>query len=192
MKGSTKRIFSILFSAAILIAAVVVYSDFVVPEYDHVNVMRGELAAKQQTLDSEREVVNQVNSLLTKYKSIPDLRNVMSLALPGNEGTSEAFSQLYSLVNFSGLSIQQFGISSGSALTNVAPKSTGTSIIRNIGSAQITLYVTGSYSSFKGFMQALEKNIRIMDVASLKMQPLTKANQDLFFYNIVINTYYQS
>ncbi len=189
MKGSTKRIISILLSASLLLGAIIAYSDMVVPQYDVVNELRGEYQSKVSALDNQRQIVNQVKTLLTKYRSIPDLRNVVSLALPTSEDTAGAFGQLYALAQESNLSIQQFGINNAQATkTTTSDKS----LIRSVGTAQINIYVVGSYANFKMFMQGVEQNLRVMDLTSLKMQPVSKSNQDLFFFNVSINTYYQS
>ncbi len=189
MKASTKRIISILLSAALLLGAIIAYSDMVVPQYDIVNELRGEYQSKVAALDNQRQIVNQVKTLLTEYRSIPDLRSVVSLALPTSEDTAGAFGQLYALAQETNLSIQQFGINNAQASKAAASDK---SLIRSVGTAQINIYVVGSYANFKTFLQGVEQNLRVMDLTSLKMQPVSKSNQDLFFFNVSINTYYQS
>lgn len=189
MKGSTKRFFSIILSALLFVAAIAVYSTFVVPEYERINTLRGQYAGKQQALDNQRLIIGKVNDLLTQYRSIPDLARILSLLLPTTESVSTIFQQIYGISTESGLSIQQFGVN-----TNVAVQSNpnATELLKGLGTVQVSLNLVGPYRGVKEFLTLLEKNIRLMDVVTLKVQPVGQANQDLYFFNLVINSYYQT
>ncbi len=189
MKGSTKRIISILFSLALLIAAIAIYSSYVVPEYERINALRAESSGKQATLDSQRQVVDQVSTLLMKYRSIPDLRNALALVLPTNENTAAIFSQIFAVASDSGLTIQQFGVNTNTASRPASGKATD--LIKGLGTAQVTLYLAGSYESFKQFLRTIEHNLRIMDVTSVKMQPVSRASSNFYFFNVTLSAYYQ-
>lgn len=189
MKGSTKRFFSMILSAILLVCAVVVYSTFVLPEYERVSSLRGEYQGKQATLDQQRQIVNKVNALLTQYRSIPDLANVLSLLLPTQEDVASIFQQIYAISRDSGMGIQQFGVNTSLA---VQPVNLSSDIIKSIGTVQVNLNLVGPYAAAKRMLSLLERNIRIMDVQSLKIQPVGQSSQDLYFVNLVINSYYQT
>ncbi len=174
----------------IFVAALFVYSTFVAPEYERVSVLRGEAEAKQQTLDQQRQILDKVSSLLTKYQSIPKLGEVVSSALPSDEGVASAFQQIYTIANASGLAIQQF--SANTAIGLKSTKELGAQMLRSVGTAQINLYLIGSYANFKAFLEAMERNIRIMDLAELKIQPAGRGGGDVFLFNLIVNAYYQS
>ncbi len=196
MKGTTKRFFSIILSAILLIAAIVIYTTFILPEYGAVNNLRAEASAKQNTLDNQRQIVNKVGDLLTQYRSIPDLASVISLLLPADEDIASIFQQIYALAVDSGLNIQQFGVNTNvsvqSARSLAGSAKGASSIIKSLGTAQINLNLIGSYAAGKKFLRLLEHNIRIMDINSLKIQPVSQSSQDLYFFNLIINTYYQT
>jgi len=189
MKTSSKRLVSLLLSVAIFIAAIVVYSSFVVPEYARVNALRGEAEVKQQTLDEQRTILDRVSSLLSRYQSIPKLGEVVSVALPPDDDVASAFQQLYTIAAASGIFIQQFSANTNLALTST---SEGARAVRSVGTAQINLYLSGTYESFKTFLETTERNMRIMDVTGLKIQSAGRGTGNNFLFNLTINTYYQS
>lgn len=189
MKGSGTQLFSLLISIAVFIAAVFVYSTFVVPEYEQVNLLRAEVAAKQQTLDEQRTIVEKVSALLTRYQSIPKLGEVISVALPADEDVASAFQQIYAIAAASGISIQQFSANTGLSLGTNDPDNVA---VRAVGTAQLNLYLVGSYENFKAFLETLERNMRIMDVVNLRIQSAGRSAPNSLLFNLTINTYYQS
>ncbi|MDO8601533.1 MAG: type 4a pilus biogenesis protein PilO [bacterium] len=189
MKTSSKRVISLLLSVVVFIAAVVVYSTFVVPEYNQVSALRGESQAKQQTLDQQRTILDKVSSLLTRYQSIPKLGEVVSLALPSDEDVAGAFQQIYTIASASGISIQQFSANTSLGLTSTKK---GSSVVRSVGTAQLNLILSGTYESFKTFIEAAERNMRIMDITNVKVQSAARSSGNLFLFNLTINAYYQS
>lgn len=191
MKGSNKQVVSLLFSILVFVGALFVYTTFVVPEYERVNLMRGEAQAKQQTLDEQRVILDKVSSLLTRYQSIPKLGEVVSVALPAGEDVAGAFQQIYTIAAASGVSIQQFSVNTGIGLGGASDKEGGQAV-RSIGTAQINLYLSGTYENFKSFVEAVERNMRIMDVVNIKVQPASRTSTNIFLFNLTINTYYQS
>ncbi len=180
---------SLLLSIAVFVAAVFVYSTFVVPEYEHVNSLRGEAQAKQQTLDEQRTILDKVSSLLSRYQSIPKLGEVVSVSLPSDEDVAGAFQQIYTIASASGITIQQFSVNTGIGLTST--RALSAQVVRPVGTAQVNLYLVGSYESFKTFIEALERNMRIMDVKDIKIQSANRTSGSAFLFSLTINTYYQ-
>jgi Tfp pilus assembly protein PilO len=190
MKGSNKSIVSLLLSIAIFVAALFVYSTFVVPEYESVNSLRGEAQAKQQTLEEQQTILDKVSSLLSRYQSIPKLGEVVSVALPADEDVAGAFQQLYSIAAASGVLIQQFSVNTSIGLDS--SRARDVQAVRSVGTAQINLYLSGTYESFKTFVEAAERNMRIMDITGLKIQSAGRGAGSTLLFNLTINTYYQS
>jgi Tfp pilus assembly protein PilO len=191
MSQASKRILSILLSVAILISAIVVYSSFVVPVYAEVNEMRSEFNAKQEAVDEQREIVNEVESLLSVYLSIPQLEEALSVSVPNSEDLASAFNQIHALAREYGILVTQFGANSSlpNQLRNLEEEG---SPFRNKGVVQIESTIVGSYQSVKSFIEALEVNVRIMDVVGVRVRPAAEAGQNSFVATLTINTYYQS
>ena len=189
MKASSKRLVNLLLSVAIFVMAIFVYSTFVAPEYGRINALRGEAQAKQQTLDEQRIILEKVSSLLARYQSIPKLGEVVSVALPPDEDVAGAFQQLYTIAAASGITIQQFSVNTGIGLSSTKGDAPA---VRSVGTAQINLFLNGTYESFKAFVEAAERNMRIMDISNVKVQPVNRSGGNTFLFNLTIHTYYQS
>lgn len=189
MKASSKRLINLLLSVAIFIFAIFVYATFVAPEYGRINLLRGEEQAKQQTLDEQRIILEKVSTLLARYQSIPKLGEVVSVALPAEEDVAAAFQQLYTIAAASGITIQQFSVNTGLGLSTSRADE---SAVRSIGTAQINLNLVGTYESFKAFVEATERNMRIMDITNVGIQPAGRSGGNIFLFNLTVNAYYQS
>src|SRR3989338_11333432 len=187
MQASTKRAFSLLLSALLLVAALFVYSSLIRPEYQAVLQLRGELISKTNLLSKQQVVMSQVQNLIAQYRGVEKLGESLALALPQEEALSSVMLQLNALAQFSGLSIQSVGI-------NYLPvKSVGqkSSLIRGLGTLRLDLRLFGDYAGLKKFLPSLETNIRLMDVQSLKLEAGSKTEQDLYSYLLTVDTYYQ-
>ncbi len=178
-----------LVSVVIFIVAIFVYATFVAPEYERVNRLRAEAHARQQTLDEQRAVVENAKSLLVRYQSIPRLGEIVSSALPDNEDIAGAFQQLYTVAAASGITIQQFSANAGAGIVSPGKDAKA---LRSVGTAQLDLFLSGTYESFKTFMEAIERNMRIMDVVNVKVQPASRTGGNIFLFNVTVKTYYQS
>lgn len=187
MKASTKRILSLLGIAVLLVAALAVYANLVRPEYRTVAELRGALSAKTRLLEDQGKVIAQVQDLLAQYQGVAQLQDTISLALPAEESVSSVFQQINAVAKANGQSIQALGLT---ALA-IKPAASEVPWSKGLGTLRINFRLLGSYAGFKNFLRALETNIRVMDLFSLKMERAGRANQDLFFYNLVVDTYYQ-
>lgn len=193
MSQASKRVLSILLSLAIIIGAISVYSSFVVPAYADVNQMRSEFNAKQDAIDEQREIVNEVEKLLGIYLSIPQLEDALSVSVPNSEDLASAFNQIHALAREYGLLVEQFGANSTlPQVIRTTAEEEGVTVLRNQGIVQIETTLIGSYQSIKSFIQALELNIRVMDIVEVRVRPTAEAGQNSFVASITINTYYQS
>ncbi|MDP3901898.1 MAG: type 4a pilus biogenesis protein PilO [bacterium] len=171
MKASSKRSLSLLASAALLIGALVFYANFISPEYDNIQELRGNLAAKTKLFDGQKEIIDRVSDLLSQYQSAARLQEIISLVLPLGADTASLFQQIYSLGQNSGLQMISLSLSQPSSDSS------------GLGMVRINLGLRGSYNALKSFLQTLETNIRIMDVNHLTIRDDT--------YNLSVDAYYQ-
>ncbi|MDP2695667.1 MAG: type 4a pilus biogenesis protein PilO [bacterium] len=171
MKPSSKRSLSLLASAVLLIGALVFYANFIKSEYDDVQRLRGNLEAKKELFEKQRDIIERVKMLLETYKGSTRLQETISLALPAYEDTASLFQQVFAITQSSGLRMQSFNLS------KTPPRGD------KLGLIKLNLTFRGSYSALKSLTQSLETNIRVMDISSLDIRG------DL--YNLSIDTYYQ-
>ena len=172
MKNSLQRTISLLGSLGLLVAAMVIYSSLIRPEYIQVNELRGILSAKTDLLFKQQSIIFQVEELLSQYQNSARIQETVSLSLPLKEETSSIFGQLQALAQANSLSIEVFGVQNLPVTKN------------NLGALSVSLKVVGSYENFKNFLRGVETNIRVMDLSSLKIERAS--------YNVVLNTYYQT
>jgi len=187
MKASTKRASILLLSAALIVVSLIMYATLVRSAYDSMVNLRSELASQSNLLDVQSEAITQVKSLVAQYQSVAKLEDQLALALPTEEAVSGVMAQLNAIAQSNGASIQSVGI------TYLPIKSAATSLTfaRGIGTLQLEMKVLSSYESFKRFLQGLETNIRIMEVRSVKIDPVSSISQDLYVYTLTVDTYYQ-
>lgn len=209
MKQENKQLYSIILAGIILVAALVVYFEFIVPSYTNLEAVKGQEESETTLYANEQQIVSQGKSLLVTYQSETSSSQSVAMALPVGQDISGALAQIYGIAANSNLTIQNIGVSV-QAVNAAAPQGGGTgsaiagaaaagSVIKPTGTVSFQISGAGSYESFKSFLQGLETNIRIFNVMAISLQPAavaaTKtqaANSDMFNYTVTVITYYQA
>lgn len=205
MKQETKRLSSIIIAALIIVAALVVYFEFIIPAYTTLQSIKGQEESEATLYSNEQQVVSKVQSLLATYQNDASSSQAVAMALPVGPDVSGALAQIYGIATNANVTIQGAQISIQAVQTNAAPAAATVgavaasgSIVKPVGTVSFQVTGSGSYESFKSFLQGLETNIRIFDVTAISLQPATiaatktqAANPDMFNYTITVVTYYQ-
>jgi Tfp pilus assembly protein PilO len=186
MKSSTKRALSLLATAILLIAALVVYAAMIRPAYGEIVELRGALFARRALFAEQEAAINKVLSLIEQYQGAGRLQDVVSLSLPETEALSGVFGQLNAMAKANNIGIEVFGVQ------RLPIRPSGNDLIRGLGTLRLSVRAVGSYESFKGFLNNIETNIRVMDMAGFKIEPAGLSTQNVFIHNLTIDTYYQS
>lgn len=185
IKTSAQRALSLLISAALIIGSFVAYGVFIKPAYQEANVLRGTMYAKQHLFEQQKEAVSAVESLIKAYQGAGRLQDIIALSLPSEQEVSSLFNQLQTIAAANGLEVQVFNV-------QVLPlkSSPDNSLVRPRGTVRVSLRMTGAYESFKNVVAGLETNIRMMDIVSIKIEPVSRGSNTLA-YTVVADTYYQ-
>lgn len=178
---------SLLLSAALLVSALVVYALLIQGQYGAIQELRGRLEAKNEILEIETKAVEQVKNLVVNLKSVANISNALSFALPQEESVSSVVAQINSLSQLHGVVLQGVGIS----YLPMIPPPVKLSFAKGMGALRLDIKFVGSYSAGRDFLADLERNLRIMDVKNLKMESASKTGQDLMSYSLTVDTYYQ-
>lgn len=209
MKQDTKRFTSIIISILLLVAALVLYFEFIIPAYTSLEGLKGQEQSEQTLLANENKVVTEVQSLLATYQNDSSSSQSVALALPVGQDVAGALAQVYGIAANSNVTVQGVAISvqavqsaspsTANAAGQVADAATAGAIVKPVGTVSLQLNGTASYENFKTFLQGLATNIRIFDVNSISLQPVgtittskSASAQDIFNYGITVVTYYQS
>lgn len=186
MKPSTKRIVSLLGTAVCFVAALVVYATMLTPLYSAVDMMRGELAAKTGLYNDQQSIITKVNDLLAQYQGKVKIQDTISTTLPFEPGTSFVVAQLAAVASGNGVTLQELNAQI-LPLDQPVVKSDG---VKGIGRMRVSVKLLGSYEGFKGFLQGVETNLRLMDLVETKVGAVPK-NPGVLAASLLIDAYYQ-
>lgn len=178
---------SLLLSAALLVSALVVYALLIRGQYAAIQELRGRLEAKSGILEIETKAVEQVKNLVVNLKSVANISNALSFALPENESISSVVAQINALTQVHGLVLQGVGIS----YLPIMPPPVKLSFAKGMGALRMDVKFVGPYAAGRDFLADLERNLRIMDVKNIKMESASKTGQDLMSFGLTVDTYYQ-
>jgi Tfp pilus assembly protein PilO len=187
MRASSKRTFSILVALLLLGGAIFIYSSLIKPAYADIKELRSQAASRLNLIEENQSYIVKVQNLLNEYQNAAQLQNTISILLPDEKNLSQALSQISGLASISGLFLQKASVSQ----LAIRP-SLGSSIVKNIGTLRFETEASGSYDSFKSFLEKLETNMGIFDIESVKVSLPARASSNAFNYSIVIDSYYQT
>ncbi len=188
MKASNKRILSILTAVFMIIASLFVYSSLIRPAYSEIKNLRSEVAGRLDLINRNKASIEQVQKLLSEYESISQAKEMTSLVLPSEQNISQAVNQIVSLISLNGLSAELLAVQQLAIKPSAQPN-----LVKGTGTLRFNLRLAGGYENFKTFLQNLETNINLMDLANLKIEQGVKTKAgDSFSYTMIIDSYYQA
>ncbi len=190
MRASTKRILSIIVSAALMVTVIVVFIKLIKPAYLEVQKLRGEIEARANLLKEQTNAVSQVQNLISQLQTqnVTQFQEQISLVLPLTESVPQALSQYQAIAQAGGLSIQSIGLN----YLAIKPPVSNIGLAKGRGTVRFKLKVLGSYEAMKTFTQAIETNVRLTDLVSFKISRTGQPGQNLYLNEIVVDSYYQS
>lgn len=189
MKASSKRTLSILLSIFLFIGSLMIYAYLLKPAYEKVKVQKSEIASRSETVKEYEGIINRVKSLLEQYENAAQMQETMSVILPTDQNVAESINQINGLAYFNNLSISRLAVRE----LAIAPSTDKAKLIKGIGTLRINIRLSGDYGAIKSFLQNLETNLNLMDVVSLRVEPVSGAKAGSSFdYVAEIDTYYQA
>lgn len=196
MKQSSKRLMSLVVAVVFLFGAFFIYFNAIQPAYEEVQAARGEVYAKEDFIETQRVVVDQVKSALEQYEGKEALQNAVSMAIPPGTNQSEIAHQISALATQNQLTIQTLTAATPTVqnvkeVEGARDESTNFKV-KPLGVLSFQMKLSGTYANFKSFISNLENNIRIVDVKSASVEDSGKVTQDFYLFNITVATYYQN
>ncbi|MDP3953744.1 MAG: type 4a pilus biogenesis protein PilO [bacterium] len=185
MKPAAQRLVGILTGMALIIASLVVYSSLLMPKYREVQNLRGERFALTGLLAEEQESVDAVQRLIRQYSSISDLRDSLAVTLPSQEETASIVNQFQGIASSNGILMDSLSIRP----LAIAPR-VNDLVVEPLGILRVNMKLVGDYGSLKAYLSALETNVRIMDVKSIRVENAGR-NSGPYDYQVEVDTYYQ-
>ena len=156
---------------------------FVDPLYKETKLLRKQISALDETFSNSKRIQEVRDTLFAKFNAIPnsDISRLEKI-LPNNVDNVKLILELDRIASQQGMDIKKINVKEASGEeSGLGPSG------RGYGTIDIGLTLTGSYSAFRGFLSALEKSLRIVDVTSLNFRA---AGFDFDQYNITVRTYW--
>ncbi len=156
----------------------------------------------QKTIESYQEEVNKINDSLPEEISLPVLFNFMSKVITENglildsisassgenenstqnvRRTNTAIDEPGSLINEEGGEMAAVGGAGEEIVNEIIPS-------LSLQKLTISLSLTGNYSNFKKFLQAIYRNAKIIEVKSISFS--SPQESDLFSIDLSLETYF--
>lgn len=187
MRSSTKRILSIGLAALVFAITFGVYSALIRPAADEVGKLRAQIATKQTMLDGEKRVVGQIQGFIDQINNLGELQNTLALAIPNGKETFQALNQYQAVANSVNLEMLSIKIREQGLQPAIQP------MAKRLGTLQFNLSLKGTYGSIKSFLQTLESNIRVSNLETFGLKPISVgSDQDLYYLDLVVDSYYQT
>ncbi len=168
----------------IILSLAVLYS-FAYPKFNQVNSLNQEKNKYEEALETVRNIENRKNELLRQYNNISeqDKKRIESV-LPNSLDLIKLVSEIDSVASRYGISINN--ISSSNQSDSIGNSVKDAKSVREFQSAIIGFSFDATYEKFLIFIDDLEKNLRVMDLRSLKLE--TKENN--FSYKVEFEVYW--
>lgn len=164
---------------ALLIAvAGIMFWVLAMPAYDQINNLRAALDERSSILDSHTTILNNLNTLNKQYSENAANIQRFSNIVPTTKNSAELVSTMQALASQNGLT-----------LTSIALSAAQNQDTNPYNTQPIDIGLSGSYPSFRSFLNALETNLRILDIQTIDVNPIS-GNVNTLSFRIKANTYY--
>ncbi len=209
----------ILIVLVALVALVTIVFLLIWPAKDSLEITGAALDKEESRFSEVKEIEAKMKELDAKYKgNLSELEKVM-FVLPQEEELASLLVQLENLASANGLIMNSVDFERVTQKIATLPsviritsedilpkKTTNSSVTPASQDAQgsqalvdtykilsVKLKLSGSYESFKSYLAAVEKNLRLMDITSLSFSAQNQSSPDLsgFSFAATVNVYYQ-
>ncbi|MBI4049770.1 MAG: type 4a pilus biogenesis protein PilO [Candidatus Doudnabacteria bacterium] len=156
---------------------------FVFANYKNLNIVKAELTRVEQEKENLENSQRQMESFLEKYRSLDKEARQVNLALPTAPGVALLLGEMEQLAKLSGILVSSINFSElpQSDLEKVPPNS--------VVPIEAQLSISGSYFSFRDFLNRLENHIRILDPQLISIG--VEEDNLNYEYEVKFKTYYQ-
>lgn len=178
------------------IVSLILIFVFVFPLYSSVKIMRLESSQKHEEIEKLKELLAKVEKIKSNYQNVAEEIEKVFLALPEEKDVPELLVQFEKLAVSNGLLLESIKFGEISKKKESDSSSRSKKILSIFPNSIVELKITGSYSAFKNYLKALEKNVRSMDVYSIKFSSSIKkynlfSDLGIFEFDLGVNVYYQ-
>ena len=181
----------------LIFATIVIFLN--VPGVQKILDTRKQIDSRKQALIEEQELITKVENLVKLYEDNKESVDKINYIIPSGEDIPNLIVQLEALAFEQGLVLGKIEMTSretgqeGGGDTQQEKPAEGYKILT------INISMMGTYTAIKNYLLAVEENMRLMDVNSLKFSSKSGAEEgeeispetQIFDFNLTMNTYYQ-
>lgn len=192
MQQGSKRLFSMVVTLVCVIAAFVIFFQFVRPAYLEAQDVRAQVIARENLLEAQSQAIEQVQQLIQKYRSDAAVQQTVSQVIPSKPEVGSALYQLASIASQYGIQFQSTTAQTPqlSIAANARAASSTVGAVRPLGVATFQVRFVARYEDLKEFLGKIEGNVRIMDVTAISITQGTTPG--LLAVDLSVSTYYQA
>lgn len=187
-----KKEFIILIAVLIFVSILFLLD---IPSYKKLAFLRNEVDRHQDILEEKREILSKVNQLAKDYNSHKDEIKRIYYVLPSDQDIPNLIVQFEALALENGLILETLDFTEKAAARTVARRGAAAideQSLKNYNILEVSLSIGGTYEAFKGFLKALEYNVRLMDIQSISFSSSEgEVGSPIFTFDIELEVYYQ-
>ncbi len=184
MKDSEKRLITSLGSLVFIASALYVYASWISPEIAVIQKERSRQHVLNETLVNYEAVMQEKIRIIAKYQDLSATEQVFAKVIPQNPNVPSFLNQLYGLADLNNVLISAIEFSE----LPLQIKQEG-SLVKPHGTVQATIRCTSTYEDMKKYLNAIQTNIRIMNITAVNISEGFK-DSPLLSYSITVETYY--
>ena len=164
--------------ALLMAVAGILFWVLAMPAYDKVNNLRSAQDERGSILDNHTAIIGNLDKLNKQYSA--NAANIQRFAniVPATKDSAELVSTMQALASQNGLT-----------LTGIALSAAQNQDTNPYNTQPIDIGLSGSYPSFRSFLNALETNLRVIDVQTIDVNPIS-GNVSTLSFRVKANTYY--
>ena len=187
------------------IVSLILIFVFVFPLFSSAREIYSDLNQKRQEIEKLKELSGKIGKIEQDYDSISEAVEKVLLALPEEKDLPQLLVQFEKIAVNNGLLLEsiEFGEISKKeesdfirSIKDYETLNQSKKMLSTFPNSSVLLKVAGSYSSFKNYISALEKNVRSMDIYSIQFSNDSKmrslfSDSGIFEFDLGINVYYK-
>lgn len=161
------------------------FFGFIDPTYNSVKELRAEEAKFDEALNRSKELQQVRDQLLSRYNTFSqaDLERLEKL-LPDNVDNVRLILDLDSLAVRYGMRLRDVGFQSDNSRAQRGQVGASDT---DYDSLILSFSVTGSYDTFRAFVESLEQSLRLVDIQSISF---SATDTGVYDYSIAVKTYW--
>jgi len=166
----------VVYVGGILIVFLLSYF-LVYPSVLKIKEIQKEIKIAEKTLESKKATLEKAKKLYKEYNERKaDLEKMNQLLSPEPD-------IIFQLIQFEALTLNN-----GMELENISFGSLGTSE-KGVGIFPVSLKIKGDYPHFKNYLEALAKNLNLIDVKTISFGSSKEGEEGVYSFSLKVNTY---